>query len=384
MHKILLIDDELTHIQTIARHLEEVKDRYEFALTVNSELAIKITLEKTPDLIIMDWGMPQVNGKALISYFKNQITTQNLPIIILTEADLSTEELERALRAGAMDYLRKPVVKTELLARINAGIKLSKLYQTIQKGEKALSNQRTKLEEMTQAQNHLMSIVAHDLKAPLNKVLGLVQLMPMVGELNHEQQSYVQMINKVVEGGRKLIDDILIINSYESSFETISPEKINMVDFLQEILKTFEQTANTKNIQLHLATPEEPVEIEGEADSLSRIFDNLLSNALKFTYRDKSIYINIESINQIGIVISIKDEGQGISAEDQKKMFRKFQKLSARPTGGESSTGLGLSIIKVLVEKLGGKIDFESAVGKGTTFYVHLPFKYPVNQRIAN
>jgi signal transduction histidine kinase len=96
------------------------------------------------------------------------------------------------------------------------------------------------------------------------------------------------------------------------------------------------------------------------------------------------VYINIQVPNPSEVIISIKDEGQGISADDQKKMFRKFQKLSARPTGGESSTGLGLSIIKVLVEKLGGKITFESAVGKGTTFYVHLPFVYPINQRIAS
>ena len=99
--------------------------------------------------------------------------------------------------------------------------------------------------------------------------------------------------------------------------------------------------------------------------------DNLISNAIKFTPSGRRIYLDLANGGD-GAVFSIRDEGPGISKEDQKKMFRKFQRLSAKPTGGESSTGLGLSIVKSLVERLDGQIDVESQLGKGTTFRIKL------------
>ena len=106
-------------------------------------------------------------------------------------------------------------------------------------------------------------------------------------------------------------------------------------------------------------------------DLLSRILDNLLTNAIKFCAKGKTIDFSIWQENEI-IKFAIKDEGPGISDEDQKKMYKKFQKLSARPTGGESSNGLGLSIVKVLVDKLDGNIEVNSQLGKGSEFIIKL------------
>jgi len=105
---------------------------------------------------------------------------------------------------------------------------------------------------------------------------------------------------------------------------------------------------------------------------LCRILDNLLTNAMKFSENGKTIHLNIWEENK-KIYFSIKDEGPGISEEDQKKMFKKFQKLGAQPTAGESSTGLGLSIIKALVGKLSGQIEVKSQLGKGSEFIIILP-----------
>ncbi|MBK8290015.1 MAG: ATP-binding protein [Flammeovirgaceae bacterium] len=104
---------------------------------------------------------------------------------------------------------------------------------------------------------------------------------------------------------------------------------------------------------------------------LYRIFENLISNALKFSPANKHIYTSIEEVEN-KIVVKVRDEGPGFTIEDQRQLYRKFQRLSARPTGGESSTGLGLSIVKALVEKMNGELICQSEEGNGATFIVKL------------
>ena len=324
-----------------------------------------------PDILIIGWDLENNNTLEVIKKLKKEKKTSDIPVIIISENRSNPEHIAQALNQGALYFIRKPFDKLEFQARIKSALRLTELYQKVKTAEKELSIQRNKLEDLYREQNDLMSIVAHDLKSPLNKVLGLIQLMPMVGGLNGEQASYVGMIQKVIEGGRKLIDDILIINPAESHSEPLSIEEINLDEFITELLYTHRQTAKEKNIILHFNQKSGAL-FQSDRECLQRILDNLLSNAIKFSYNDKNVFVEAKKLNN-GIQITVRDEGQGISKEDQKKMFKKFQKLSARPTAGESSTGLGLSIIKALVGKLEGSIDFESEVDKGTVFYVKLP-----------
>ncbi len=240
-----------------------------------------------------------------------------------------------------------------------------------QKEEIELKNVR--LEELDKEKSSLMNIVAHDLKAPLNKVAGAAQLLPNLGELNEEQEEFVQMIKKVAFDGKKFIEDLLDLNAIEQQRpETITWEKVPLESFISSAIIGYKQQADTKKIQLHFEPALNGTAIEADRSYLNRIIDNLVSNAIKFSPPEKNIYISATE-NSHTVSISIKDEGPGISESDQKKMFKKFQKLSARPTAGESSTGLGLSIIKTLVERLHGEISVSSELGKGTAFTVVLP-----------
>lgn len=357
MKKILVIDDDALNIEKIIQYLDN-KDKYEILSAQNGNIACEIAYQSIPDLILLDWKMPEMSGEEVLTSLKNQQQTKKIPIIVMVGASSSNQDSALALEKGALDYIRKPINHNELIARVNSGLKISKLYQEIQENEEEL--------------NDLMGIVAHDLKSPLNKVLGLIQLLPLVGELNNEQKLYIEMVNKVIESGRKLIDDILIINEHESHFDTLNLEVFNVNDAILELINTHQNQTKQKNILIQFTSTVQDLEFISDKDAIIRVLDNLLSNALKFSFPDKSIFVSLK-VEKDEVIISIKDEGQGISEEDQQKMFRKFQKLSAKPTGGENSTGLGLSIIKVLIEKLKGKITFESQVGLGTTFFVHLP-----------
>lgn len=371
MQKILIIDDEVSNLGAIAKLITEVRDKYEIYQTVNSHIALWTAIEKLPDLIMLDWNMPDVSCVELINKFKTHVATQNTPIIILTEHDVLFTEIEEALHAGAIDYLRKPIDPMELLTRINAGLKLSRLYQAIKRSEVALQRQRLQMEELAREQNHLMAIVSHDLRSPLNKALGLLQFLPLDGVLNETQTTYMHMIEKVLESGRKLIDDILIINAQEADIGGLEINTIDMSIWVKQLLDDFKPIAEKKNIALHF-TAHNACIIASNEDYLLRIIDNLLSNAIKFSYPETNVHVDM-SMQDGRFYLAVKDEGQGMSTQDQQLMFKKFQKLSAKPTGNEQSTGLGLSIIKTLVNQLQGDIRVKSELGKGTTFTVSLP-----------
>lgn len=260
----------------------------------------------------------------------------------------------------------------ELLSKKNQEIERQQ-SEILEQNER-LAAQNRRLEEMNRDKDGLISIVAHDLRAPLNRSAALAELISSSGPLNPEQIKYLGMIHKVNDDGGRLIQDLLEMNSYENLDFRIDRQPVDLRELLERTVRGFEKVAQDKAIALHIQVPTEPVEAATDEKLLGRVIDNLLSNAIKFTKPGKNVYLQVERQNGHAHVV-VRDEGQGISVEDQKKMFRKFQRLSARPTGGESSTGLGLSIVKTLIERLDGEIDLASEVGKGTEFRIKLPRK---------
>jgi signal transduction histidine kinase len=230
-----------------------------------------------------------------------------------------------------------------------------------------LERQNIVLTELNREKDNLISIVAHDLRAPLNRSLSLCHLI--LPDLAEEQRKVLKLMIQVNNDGLQLVEGILHLNSIVH----LDPEPvtINLKHFITDHLeKFFTGQASKKGIQLHTAI-ENDLDITTDAHSLRRIIDNLVSNAVKFSPPDTSVFIRVLSIDN-AIHISIQDQGPGISADDQKKMFRKFQKLTAAPTSGETSTGLGLAIVKKLVENLNGKITVNSELGEGTEFVIRL------------
>lgn len=234
-----------------------------------------------------------------------------------------------------------------------------------------LEEKNEKLEDLNREKDGMVNIVAHDLKSPFSKIKGFTQLISMVGNINEEQKDYVSQINKIIAEGDFLIRDLLDINYYESHDSVIEFNEFKLNGFILAFLEGYKQELDMKNQNLSFNIKPEDLTIISNKDLLSRILDNLLTNAIKFCERGKTIEFSIWEENK-NINFAVKDEGPGISEEDQKKMFKKFQKLSARPTGGESSNGLGLSIVKVLVDKLGGHIEVNSQIGKGSKFTIKL------------
>lgn len=241
----------------------------------------------------------------------------------------------------------------------------------IQKQNRELEHRNKLLYELNIEKQQIIGVVSHDLKGPFNRIFALMQLISMSSEnLTPDQKEYLGKIHQIVADGLSMVRNLLDNRRLEDRGIDMRPEPLDLSTVLNSLIKQYQSLAGKKNILIRFISPSS-VPIHADKLYLTRIFENLLSNAVKFSPPNKNIFV---AMNDVGneIEISIQDEGPGINPEDQLKLYQKFQKLTARPTGGESSTGLGLSIVKTMVEKMNGKIQYESEEGKGAKFVVNL------------
>jgi len=236
-------------------------------------------------------------------------------------------------------------------------------FDLIQKNEE--------LKRINDEKNGLTHVLAHDLKSPLNNNNGLINLIKMDDSLNPQVENYISKLQKSNQQGLQLIEDLLQLYKIESQPD-LEIEEINIDYFFEEVIHLHEDNARLKKVNLICDISTEAKKFKTDVKKLHRIMNNLVSNAIKFTHHNKSIFIKVSNKNS-DVKIEIEDQGIGIREEEKDKLFQKFQKMSNKPTAGESSTGLGLSIVKTLVEQLSGTITFKSTYGKGTTFKLTLP-----------
>jgi signal transduction histidine kinase len=248
--------------------------------------------------------------------------------------------------------------------------KLQEQGQEIKRQNEKLSRHNQQLSDLNHEKDTLMSIVAHDLKSPLNRIDGISYLMGMDGKLDKQLQDYVDMVKQATRNGLDLITDLLDVHMLEENVEP-NYSTFDISRFLLEKTEALSPAAESKNIHLSIIRVENE-EVFTDRDYLDRIFDNLLTNAIKFSPRNSMIEISADR-TEFEFWISIKDHGPGFSEHDKNFLFQKFKKLSARPTGGETSNGLGLAIVKILVDRLKGKIELVSQQGRGSQFTVRFP-----------
>ncbi len=243
-----------------------------------------------------------------------------------------------------------------------------KQKEEIENHKKELENKNSKLTELNNEKNNLIHVVAHDLKSPINQIDGLIRIIKITdeGNLNEEQLSVIEKISGSVSRLRRMITQILDVDAIESHNINLNLEEIDLSRLFIEIIDNYTSTAAEKSIKI-IPKIEEEILVTLDRVLISQSIENLLSNAIKFSPFDKKIQTRLYKKGG-KVILEIQDEGPGISEEDKEKLFGKFQKLSAKPTGGEHSTGLGLSIVKKYIEKMKGEVWCESKINEGANF----------------
>ncbi|MBC8283555.1 MAG: CHASE domain-containing protein [Nitrospinae bacterium] len=243
----------------------------------------------------------------------------------------------------------------------------------VQTRTEELTQANQKLVELNDLKNKFLGMASHDLRNPLASIRGFSKYLLEKGKQVKEEtrDEFLTSIKTVSGNMLELISNLLDISVIESGQLKLKPEVSSMQKLVEEKIHLQQILADKKNISLH-AEFEKIVDFPFDVNRVGQVVDNLLSNAVKYSPPDKDVYVDLKYSGD-KVRFTVRDEGPGISHEERDKLFKHFQKLSARPTGGESSSGLGLAIAQRIVEEHGGNIGVDSEPGRGATFYFELP-----------
>lgn len=257
----------------------------------------------------------------------------------------------------------------------NLELKVEERTSDLIKANEEINRSYQKVLDLNKEKNEFLGIAAHDLKNPLTSIKGFTDILLSDHDLPIElRQNFLEEILGASNRMFDIVTNLLDVNAIEEGRIKINKEVIPISVILNQIYQQNNESAVKKEIKINLQQNDDDTLVDVDKNLTLQIIDNLVSNAIKFSPIGKNIYINYDYESKIGFLsLSIKDEGQGFSDEDKQKVFGKFARLSAKPTAGEHSTGLGLSIVKRLVELQDAKIRLESEFGNGATFILDLP-----------
>jgi signal transduction histidine kinase/ligand-binding sensor domain-containing protein len=277
--------------------------------------------------------------------------------------------------------VRRIAFRSELLKREvqHRTAELQERSLQLEQSNQELSWANERLNDLNNEKNAILGIAAHDMKTPLGTILTITELL----EDKHnppdieETRAFASMIRQTSERMLGFVKQVLDMNMIEEGKLRLNPHEFDLRDTLHKVVNDARTAAHPKNITVHLPPLQEPLPVLADQIASIQCLENILSNAVKYSPLGKNVWVELYERSgenaQRYRCISVRDEGQGLTEKDKQRLFTKFARLSARPTGGEHSTGLGLSIVKKLLEAINGNITCESEHGKGATFTVWLP-----------
>ncbi|MDB6038778.1 MAG: hypothetical protein JWM99_2619 [Verrucomicrobiales bacterium] len=360
---VLVVDDILNNVQIVGSILGSAG--YQVVPATNGEQALRYSKNPAPDLILLDVMMPGMDGFEVCRRLKASPETSSIPVIFLTAA-VDAELVVKGLEAGAVDYVAKPFNSAELLARVRTHLELKFSRGT-------LESTAQKLLELNNEKNEFLSIAAHDLKSPICNFIGLAEHMltrpePEPGERKEICESILRESRRLLQ----LVQNLLNIDALERGHLKLQLEPFDLAETAQSVTQSFRARAEVKRQTISFDSGGTVCFAFADPMVTFQILDNLISNALKFSPVGSAVRVKVRAVEG-GVICDVQDDGPGLNSEDKSLVFKKFARLSAKPTGDESSTGLGLSIVKKLVNAMNGSVWCESEAGQGAQFSFKIP-----------
>jgi two-component system, sensor histidine kinase and response regulator len=357
---LLVVDDDRINRELLT-HLFE-RD-YNISTVSSGQEALKLLKEKTDiDLVMLDIMMPQMSGMDVLNAIRENPATHELPVILIS-AMANTRDVVNGLRLGANDYITKPVDVSVVIARVKTQLTVKRL----------LDERKETIVELEKAENlraQLFRIASHDLKTPLNNIRMAEHLLRKTVDPTKDTDQMLDTIKLTIESMSGIITNFLDMVELQAGHINIKLKPIDLTDVIYNVLTQYEISASKKNIKLNMG------EIGGwvtaDAARLVQVASNLVSNAIKYSPRDTTVTVSTKTKDDYGYFY-VNDEGPGIPETERLQLFTEFGKLSTLPTGGESSTGLGLWIVKHLITLQNGTVGVEFPDTGGSTFWIALP-----------
>jgi signal transduction histidine kinase len=242
--------------------------------------------------------------------------------------------------------------------------------------QRELAKRNVELARLNELKNRFLGMAAHDLRNPLYIIMAFGDILLESAAAQSPEQEYLQHIVTAGEFMSQIIDDFLSVAIIESGRLRLNLEAVNLPDIVEQVMILVGPKARKKNIEIVITHDPALPTLVADGKKVQQVLINLLSNAIEHSYPASSVALRTRRADDMA-VIAVQDHGVGIAPQDIGRLFDPFEKKKSSKTGGEKSTGLGLTISRQVVTRHGGKIWVESEAGKGSTFFVALPFQPP-------
>jgi two-component system sensor histidine kinase/response regulator len=370
--RILVVDDELGIREGCRRALEPQGFTVKTAATLRDGL--RQIQEDDFDLVLLDVMMPDGRGIDLLGPIHEK--DPNTVCVIIT--GYATVELAvEAIKRGAYDFISKPFTSDLLLMTVNQGLERRRLsleakrLQAIEQEAAELTRAKEEMERLDRFKTAFTLTVAHELRAPVNALLSFLLAMLKGYVAPNQQQDILQ---RAIERSQELLDLIDDLLNLAAAKEELAPPKrqpLSLADSLKEVVPLLQAQAEEKGIAFAVEVRQRPL-VEANPDQVKQLWTNLISNGIKYTPSGGKVTV---TLNEEGgwAVGTVEDTGIGIAPEDQEKIFEEFYRTPQAKEMEPRGTGLGLALVKRIVEAHGGTIEAKSVLGQGSRFTFRLP-----------
>jgi signal transduction histidine kinase len=406
--RILIVDDSPEDREIYRRLLVQDTDhRYDFLETDLGEEGLRLARDEGPDCLLLDYRLPDLDGLEFLSRLKAERPVPPVPVIVLTGQGNESVAVE-AMKGGAQDYLLKGAItrqslqravlnaiekvtlqreveeRTAELARANAALQAmyGDLEVLVRQRTAELSRAKQQAEEANRMKDEFLATLSHELRTPLNAMLGWAQVLRL-GKLDPAASARaLETIERNARSQAQLIADLLDVSRIITGKLRLDLQPVELRRIIEAVLDSVRPAADAKGIRLQVALDPLASPVLGDADRLQQVVWNLLSNAIKFTPQEGSVEVRLRQ-TPTSAEMRVSDSGVGIRPDFLPYVFDRFRQAEGSITRSHGGLGLGLSIVRHLVELHGGTVEVQSeGEGKGAAFTVHLPVRSSLSEEI--
>lgn len=364
--RVLIVDDQDAN-RLLLRDLLESQG-HEVTEAADGTEALQRVSEVAPDVVLLDISMPGLDGFEVCRRMKADPATASIPVLLVTALSQRDQRL-LGIGAGANDYITKPVDRSDLSLRVRNAIRMRQLYLEVE-------GQYRRLEKLELLRDSLVHMIVHDLRSPLAGIRAYLDLLQLdgAGKLDMELTDSIDAARKVAVEMTDMVSDLLDVSRLEVGK---MPLELAPADVGALVVEAIGAAGAAARVRIRVEPPADKLRVVCDAGVIRRVIANLVGNAVKFTPVSGQITVLVRG-DGAEVRVEVADTGAGIPKEYHEKVFEKYGQVEAARHGAKHSTGLGLTFCKLAVEAHGGRVGLESAVGKGSTFWLLLPVRGPV------